>query len=209
MTTTCDILGPIQLVTASTGSVLTLAEVKQHVRVEGSFVDDDSLLTNLIAVATRYVEHEIYGARQLLTATYDVLVREWWDCLDLPRPPLQSVTSVKYYDTSGTQQTVASSTYIVTVPMRLPGSIDLAPLAVWPTYQAGRAYPITVRFVCGYGASTAVPQLVKQALLVAIGELYNSREAGVLGVSAGGSSLSSTMSAVRWLLEADGWGSYQ
>lgn len=216
---TAELIGPLQLVTAPSGYVVTLDEAKQHCRVESGFTDDNVYLTNLIATATRYVEHEIYGARQLLSATYDLPVADWWyDSLELPRPPLSSVTSVKYYDTSGTQQTLDSSNYSVTTSLRQPGWIDQSVAGTWPSYQIGRSYPITVRFVAGYGAGVAitatagassVPATIRHAILLVIGELYNNREAGLLGVAAGGTSITSTLLAVRWMLESEGWGSYR
>jgi hypothetical protein len=49
--------------------------------------------------------------------------------------PLQSVTTVKYYDASGVLQTLASTVYQVDTVSQ-PGRIVLAPTQIWPTVQA-------------------------------------------------------------------------
>ena len=42
----------------------------------------------------------------------------------------------------------------------------------------------TVRFICGYGAAGAVPQAIKQAMLLLIGHYFNNREQTITGVMA-------------------------
>ena len=96
----------------------------------------------------------------------------------LPRPPLSSVTSVKYYDTNQTQQTLASTYYLVRTPWRQAGTIERAALQVYPAVAPDYKYPITIRFVAGYGdgLTTFPPVEVQQAILIATGWLYQDRE---------------------------------
>ncbi len=72
---------------------------------------DDSLVDDLIAMATQEVE--LITEHQLQTATsiqyFDGFSRDGF--LKLKRPPVNSITSVKYLDTDGTEQTIASSNY--------------------------------------------------------------------------------------------------
>lgn len=143
-----SILGTLSVVSAVGGSVITTAESKAQCKVE--VADDDTYIDTLIASATAFCERMIDGHRQFLTTTYDVLVSDWWECIRLPRPPLLSVSHVKYYDTDGTQQTLATTYYNVFTPWRQQGRIERAPDQTWPSYQSDRAYPITVRFVAGY-----------------------------------------------------------
>jgi len=140
---------------------------------------------------------EAATGRQLLTATYD-LVLDSFPCgvqpfelglhwtvdrignmfLDIPRPPLQSVTSITYVDTAGATQTWSSANYLVDKPSGprcRRGRIAPAYGVVWPFTQA-QINAATVRFVAGYGATGAsVPALVRQALLMDLTALYEHR----------------------------------
>ena len=63
----------------------------------------------------------------------------------IPRPPLASVDSVKYHDTTNTQQTLDPSNYNVILGEFEPGFIEPALPNSWPsTYIRGDA--VTVRF---------------------------------------------------------------
>lgn len=168
-----DLLGPLDLITPPSGQVVTLAQAKAQVRQDGT--QDDTLITGLIEAATEFCEQEAMGALQFRTATFNVPVVRWWEGpLRLPRPPLQSVVSVTYYDTGGNVQTLDSSVYLVRTPWRRPGTIERAPFQVWPSYQADRRYPILVQFRTGYPAGQ-VPQPVQQAVLVAVTWMYEKR----------------------------------
>lgn len=196
-----SVLGPVSLVTAASGQVVTTAEAKSQLRVEVS--DDDTLIDGYVVAAQEWCERSVPGGRQLLTATYDVPAACWWEGpLRLPLPPLQSVTSVKYYDAAGAEQTLAATEYLVRTPRRQPGTVERAPGKSWPALEADRRLPVTVRFVAGYGAAAAVPQLVKQAVLMLAAHWYEHREA------AGQAPAKEVDLAVRALLAAAGWGAY-
>lgn len=196
------ILGKLELVTPPSGQVLTVQEAKSHCRVDLS--NDDGLISNLIDRATEWVEKNVQGHRQLLTATYDVPLADWWSWNTpqrIPRPPLQSIGSVQYYDLNGNLTTLAASNYLVRTPWRGPGTIDWAPFVLRPVYQADRRQPIVIRFTCGYGAAANVPGTLKQAILLLVGHWYVNREAvGVVG--------DVIALAVDSLLQSEAWGSY-
>lgn len=161
--------------------------------------DDDIFLTGLLNSATNLCETLIEGHRQFLTATYDLPVMQWWEGrLRFPRPPLGSVTSVKYFDTNGTEQTLATTYYLTRAPWRQVGTIERAPDQTWPDYQDDRTFPITIRFSCGYGAAAAVPPEAKQAIMMAVESMYRNR--GSVDLDA--------MKSIQWLLESLGYGSY-
>ncbi len=166
------LLGPIERVADPVGQVLSTDEAKAHLRI--TFSNDDTLIDSLIQECTRLCEEEISGTRQFLFATYDLPVSHWWwdKPLGIPRPPLASVTSVKYFDTAGVQQTLPTTFYDVHTPWKMPGYIVRKPLQVFPPHQIDQHYPITIRFVAGYGAAADVPYEAKAAVKLLLFDRY-------------------------------------
>lgn len=165
------------LVTAPAAEPVSLTEAKAHCRIDGTA--DDALLTALIKAAREHVE--IITGSALVTQTLDIKYDSFGPQIDLPHPPLQSVTSIKYLDDSGVEQTLASSVYRVNAD-RYPASITLDYNQAWPNLYPVSS-PVTVRLVAGYGAASAVPQPIKQALLLLVGHWYENREESIAAVS--------------------------
>lgn len=134
---------------------------------------EDPTLNALIAVARQAVEVEM--ERALITQTWD-----WFKDafpsgdFEVPKPPLGSVTSIKYRDTNGDEQTWASANYNVDTDSA-PGRIEAAYGVSYPSTRAMNN-AVTVRFVAGYGDAGDVPESIKQAMLILIAHLYEKRE---------------------------------
>lgn len=160
-------------VTAPTTYPITVADAKEHLRIGGTA--EDALLTAYIAAAT--AEAQVWCNRQFVTATYDWFLDGFpaGGCaFRVPRAPLQSVTTLKYTDENGTQQTWTSTNYTVdtnTAPARIVEAWDVA----WPSI---RDVPnaVEIRIVTGYGAIGSVPNAVKHALKMMVGAMYEDRE---------------------------------
>ena len=164
----------LQLVTAPTVEPLTTDDVKAQSRIDIS--DDDSLIGAYIEVARAYVETILSTA--LITQTWDYTLEAWpgKGVIYLPRPPLQSVTSITYTDKDGNSDTVSSADYLVDTAAR-PGRIVLKGTASWPAVTLRESNAIVVRFVAGYGdAASDVPPAIRQALKLLVGDFYENRE---------------------------------
>src|SRR5579859_786336 len=177
---------------------LQTTEAKAWCRVDADDTTQDQVIEGLIVAARRFVETEL--KQQLVTASWQFVLdrfpyrvpgRTWqwpgdvWDrqnaswleglTVRLPRPPLQSITSIQYIDPTGTLQTWASVNYIVDTASR-PGR-------VMPVF--GQIFPITqvtpnaaiFNYVSGYGAPSAVPATIKLAMKLLISHWYTNREA--------------------------------
>lgn len=161
---------------------VTLAETKAHLRVDTS--DDDALITALITAAREYVEGA--SRRALITQTWRYSLDSWpeGDEIELPKPPLQSVSSVKYYADDGTEYTLSTFAYIVDTDSE-PGRIALAYGESWPSLTLYPAGAIRITYVAGYGdAASAVPQHLRQAILMLVAHWYENRETTTIGAVA-------------------------
>lgn len=171
----------LELTTAPTAEPLSLNEAKLHCRVEPEVTDEDDLIRSHVITARDYCES--YTGRALVTQTWKLTLDELPpDEIGMPKAPLQSVSSFAYVATDGTSTTLSSSLYQVDAKSE-PGRIRPAYGQIWPSTRAQMA-AITITFVCGYGAASAVPDGIKQAMKLLIGHWYANREA--VGQNPGG-----------------------
>lgn len=166
-----------QVTTAPASDPVTLADAKTHLRVTHN--NDDTYIDGLITAAREWVED--FTGRSLVTQTRTYLMDGFPigdDFIVLPRSPIQSVTTVVYVDTAGANQTWSSVNYAVDTTAD-PGGIYLAYNATWPDTRAQR-HAVTITYIAGY---TIIPQRLKQAMLLIIGELYARRELSIVGAT--------------------------
>jgi uncharacterized phiE125 gp8 family phage protein len=138
---------------------------------------EDNDLTRMITTAREYCEN--FTGRALATQTIEAYLDDFpcEDYIELPRPPLQSVTSAKYKDSAGTETTMTVTTqYIVDTDSDV-GRIVLPYGVSWPSFTAYSVLPIKIRYIAGYYASNLIPASIKQAMLLLIGHWYANREA--------------------------------
>ena len=168
----------LNLVTAPTTEPLTLAEIKLAIHVDAA--DRDVDLVGLALAAREYAEHD--QKRALITQTWDKFFDFKFPAeIELPMPPLQSVTSVTYIDGDGVSQTLATSDYTVDAN-REPGLIVPSFGNSWPSTQSV-INAVTVRFVAGYGGPTSVPESTKRAMLMMMAHWLENPEAVVAGAA--------------------------
>lgn len=165
---------------------ITTDQAKAHCRIYDS--DDDTYIETLIETA---VEHcETISGRAFCTQTVTLTRDDFGSgaVLDLPRAPLQSVTSVKYtpLDT-GVELTFSSSNYRVDTATE-PGRIVLRDGCDWPSDELIEVNGVTIVYVAGYGTALSgstpihgrpatMPLQIVHALLLLIGHWYENREA--------------------------------
>lgn len=157
---------------------VSLDEAKRQCRVTHDH--EDGLIDGYRQTAREFVEQ---GCRRgLLTQTWRYTLDEWLDEIVLPMAaPLQSVTTVKYYDTNGAQQTLATSYYTVDTNAE-PGRIYRAADQSWPSVQSDRAQPIEITYVVGHTDADAVPVSLKQAVLMLTEHFYLHRGPVIVNV---------------------------
>lgn len=156
---------------------VSLAEAKLYLRVTDDAQDD--VITSLIEAARKTAE--LYCNRAFIDTVFDQSYDyRFPDCFYLTPVPVDSVTSITYLDEAGASQTLAASKYRTDVVSE-PGRIEPAYSEVWPT-----TYPVinavTVRFKVGYGtAGTDVPEGIRTAIKMLVGQWYEFREPVITG----------------------------
>ena len=159
----------IEVVTGPAIEPVNLSDVRAHLRIDDT--DSDSILYALVQAARDDVESRTH--RAMIERTLDVKYDCFGNTMELPQGPLQSVTSVKYLDTAGDEQTLDSSIYRVLTKGDAPGTVELAYSQSWPSLY-GVSSPVTIRIVAGFGTTRAsVPMPLRQAMLLLIEKLYD------------------------------------
>lgn len=175
------------LITPPTSDPITLVEAKAHCRVD--IDDDDGLIAGYILAARHHLETE--ARRAFMTQTWDLTLDYTWpqervdgcwrNRIVLPRPPVQSVTSISYIDSAGATQTLAADQYKLAKADTGEWFVEPAYGVTWPSIRREMA-AITVRFVAGYGSNPGdTPEPLRQAMLLLIGHWYENREAISIG----------------------------
>lgn len=161
----------ISVITGPVAEPVTLAEVKKHLEIADAIDQHNTKLNTLIATARERAE--AITNRQLMTATLELRLDKFPsgnEEIKLPRPPLQSVTSVKYQDTTDTQQTLSSANYKV-ITTREPGEVHLKFGQAWPVANYEDDVVI-VRYVAGYTSAANVPNTIKLAMLIMVSDWF-------------------------------------
>lgn len=151
---------------------ITLADVRQHLRLFEDAAEDD-LLLGLVKTARVYCEN--YTRRALAEQTLEIYQDRFSgaDPILLPYPPLLSVVEIGYTDSTGQETILSASDYVVDTAYE-PGRVMPAYGTAWPVFTPYPSSPIRIRFVAGYAV---LPEPIRQALLLLVGHWYENREA--------------------------------
>ena len=190
---------PLLLVTGPSVEPVTAEESWAHLRVPlfGSpAVPADATDIALRLKAAREHVERVYLGRALVEQTWDYVLdgfpagrnsqtgyRGSWARtarIDIPMPPLRSVTSITYVDELGATQTLSSALYTVDTASD-PGAIVMIPGEVWPSTR-DQVNAVTIRFVAGYASSGSPPDYranspsdIKVGLLMVLTDMYENR----------------------------------
>lgn len=155
---------------ANTGGAPAPAITKEKVKAQASipFADDDALLDQLIAAATLFAEK--YCGIRIASQNVSVQCDSFADMAQFPVAPARTVTSIKYIDADGTEQTLPDTVYELRADGLKP-SIALKYGQTWPAIRQGSR--ITVVAAVGFAT---VPADIERALLLYIADGYANRE---------------------------------
>lgn len=182
----------VTLVTPPVKEPVTLSEAKSWAKIETT--DDDNTISALVTAARTAAEE--YLRRALITQTYrltrDLHVNNLYNTLpegsydlpvmalyggipkevELPKGPIQSITSVTTYALDNSASTYSPANYFLdTAGNRLVLNFG----CIWPPNLRPRA-AVEINYVAGYGdTGSSVPQPIKTAILIHVASLYEQR----------------------------------
>lgn len=157
---------------------VTVGELRQHCRIDHT--DEDELLVSYLIASRSWCEE--YCRRSFITQTIQLRRPRFSSPMDLPRGPVQSVTSVKYQDQDDVQQTLSTDVYeFVDDPVM--ARVGIRWNQNWPI-TALVELPVLITYVAGYGSTAAsVPVPIRQAIKMMAAQMYEFREPLVAGTT--------------------------
>ena len=119
-------------------------------------------------------EAELITLRTLRkSVTRTCYYRSWAYRMNAPYPPLQSITSVKYYDYADTLQTLSSSNYRVSASSEGQGAVLFDHDYSFPNLNPNREDPVQIVFVTGYGTQDAIPGTAQTGIRLLTEAIYD------------------------------------
>lgn len=172
----------LRIVTSPAVEPITLAEAKDHLRVDHD--DEDDYIATLIKAARQYCDGPEGILRRALVSQEWELVLDRFPCVEIQIPLglLRSITSIKYDDVNGDEQTLAADQYTVDTA-NVPGWVLPGDSGWPPTMDAVNA--VRIIFVAGYEPDAGspvdetanIPETIKMAMKLLLSHWFQSREA--------------------------------
>ena len=179
-----------QVITAASTFPVSLTEAKAHLKVDTTA--DDTYIESLIKAATQLSEE--YTNRFFINTVIDQTCSSFKELETLFKSKVNDVQYVKYYDSDNSLQTLSATVYDKMLSYE-PSQIQLADGQSFPSITK-RNDAVIARYTVGYGSSASdVPEIIKQAILLTIGNFYENRSSVVIGRIA-----TELPQNVKWLL---------
>ena len=167
-------------VTKATVPLFTTAEAKDFLKVDTTA--DDTLIDNLIIAATESCQ--IYTNQYFIKTVVEQYGDTWAGIYTLYKSPVLEVEHIKYYDTENSIQELSDTTYEVDNVSK-PARIGLVGDDQTLPNIYNKLNAVVVNYNVGYGsAASDVPDGIKQAVLLTLGNWYENRQSVISGRTA-------------------------
>lgn len=155
---------------------LTLTQLRNHVRVDGSIFDED--LSSLLKAAVSECENQTGLA--LMPQTWVWKLDEWPfinKIILFDRNPVLEINSIKYFDSDNTEQTLDETYYEVDLDSQ-PAKLSF--IKSLPNLSSTKLDKVIIEFIAGFGiddtsAINQVPDGLKHALKIHVGGNFEYR----------------------------------
>jgi len=172
------------IATQSSTPINSKAEAKIHLRVD--FTDDDTYIDSLCLAATQTINN--YCNLLLMDTDVVQFCDKWEESKELYfSPTLNSgdaaITKIEYYDSTNSFVVWGGANYefdAYSAPLR----IELADGVSYPAITE-RQNAIKITYAVGASAASTIPDQLKQAGLILIGNMYENRQEIIVGRSVG------------------------
>jgi uncharacterized phiE125 gp8 family phage protein len=168
-----------KLINSPSVEPVSVTELKSQLRITNS--TQDTMLLALTKAARQHVED--YLRYSIITATWELYLDEFppsGECIWIQKSPVTSITFLKYINSDGVLTTLIENTDFVSDYNSLPACIYEAYNQMWPIPRLIKN-SVIVRFVAGYANAAAVPEQIKQAILMLASSLYENPSDEVTG----------------------------
>lgn len=157
---------------------IEVADIKSHLRIDHS--DDDGLLGLYLNAAIALVDGPTGRIKRCL------VTQQWRQTQPCPNgagviwielPPVTALVAVEYIDSTGTKQSATVGDFELIE--QGDGFAIVRPKSgnSWPAYNTDYPNALQVVFSTGYADAASVPEPIKSALRLIVGDLYANREA--------------------------------
>src|SRR5262245_8361145 len=169
----------LELVTPPTDKPVTLAQLKDHLRIEQGWTEEDNELTNQLDAAIAYVD----GYYGILGRALEI--QEWNYITDvfpcgaqpmlIPLGPVLTVVQVAYDDSDGVVQIIDPADYELDLTSNRQWiliDIDIG----WPSPTFESANSVRINFTAVYvrnGDASTVPDSIQQAIKLLAQHFYD------------------------------------
>lgn len=157
-------------------SIVSLREMRLHLRIFGNDSDEDIAQCVLDAAATMHGRDGFLN-RTLFPTTWRRFLTQFPACgkIELPMPPLISVDGITY-DSQASPATMVDPAIYRAITTTLVGSVNLLNGKKWPSVTAN-ANAIAIEYTAGY---QAYPKPIRRAVKLLAAHFFENREATYL-----------------------------
>lgn len=151
---------------------VSVADAKKQLEVHASDTAHDSQLSDLIIAAREQFEHDTQYA--CVSQTFEYILDDFPhddSSIVLPRQPVTSLTSIAYQDGSASKTLATSVADLDRQKRRIVLQYDQQ----WPSIERQND-AVVITFIAGYPSQSAVPRLVRQAVLLQVSKLFEDRD---------------------------------
>lgn len=155
---------------------ITLAEARSHVKIPSNITAEDDLLRSFIQQAREYLENctNHIAGETVMTAK----ANDFAEVMKIQKGPIQSIDSVKYYNTDNVLTTlVADTDYFASTAGGGSARIYFPSL---PDVKK-KLDAVEITFTAGYDSIDDIPELIKHPVRLMVKQAYQNRGEYVTG----------------------------